>query len=211
MILTAFLDESGTHGGDGTPENPGSATTVMAGMMGTALQWARFAGEIDALRRHYGFRTFHMKDFTHQTGEFEGWSRVRCQAFVNDFFPIIAPNRMMEGVTFRVDNAKFRSDYRGHGNPKRTRLDSAYGLCFRNCVLHLANQAQARLGHHKKWEATRLHIVLESGHKNSGDAARIFDELREDFNAINSRFLAPYALWQRTKALSLWWATFWLT
>jgi hypothetical protein len=37
-----------------------------------------------------------------------------------------------------------------------------------------------RLDHHKKFYETRLHVVMESGHKNAGDAERIFYEVKKE-------------------------------
>jgi hypothetical protein len=63
ITLTAYFDESGTHGGDGSADHSTSPTLVMAGMMGTANQWMRFEADLAKLRRVYGFKVLHMLDF----------------------------------------------------------------------------------------------------------------------------------------------------
>jgi hypothetical protein len=95
----------------------------------------------------------------------------------------------MEGVTFRVDQAAYKVEYIAD-RPKKPQLDTAYGLCFRNCVLHCLLEAERRLGHGKRWDKTRLHIVAELGHKNAGDAQRIFNELKTESAKVGNHTLA---------------------
>jgi hypothetical protein len=45
LIYTAYLDESGTHGG--------SPATVMGGVMASARQWADFAKQFDRVKKGY--------------------------------------------------------------------------------------------------------------------------------------------------------------
>jgi hypothetical protein len=49
-------------------------------------------------------------------------------------------------------------------------LDTKYGFCFRGCLTHLLQ--------HIKSPDNTLNIVMESGHRNSGDARRIFDQVK---------------------------------
>jgi hypothetical protein len=67
VIFTAYLDESGTHGG--------SPITLMSAFLGSARQWQNFEKDYVKLRRIYGFSVFHAKDWRDTDGEFEGWSR----------------------------------------------------------------------------------------------------------------------------------------
>jgi hypothetical protein len=189
VILTAYLDESGTHGGDGSIDNPASPTLVMAGMMGTAAQWVRFESDFAAVRRQYGFKTLHMLDLKKAQKEFAGWDAIKQISFFNDFGRIISSDRIMEGVTFRLDRASYQDEYIAD-RPKKPQLDSAYGLCVRTCILHLLLEAERRLGHDKRWEKVRLHVVLESGHKNSGDAVRVFNDLKAESARANNYTLA---------------------
>ena len=189
VILTAYLDESGTHGGDGSAKNPASPTLVMAGMMGTASQWARFEVDFAKLRRHYGFRVLHMLDFKKVQKEFAGWDNIKRMEFLRDFGAIIRSDKIMEGVTFRLDHNAYRNEYIAV-RPNKPQLDSAYGLCFRTCMLHFLLDAERRLGHGKRWDQTRLHVVLENGHKNRGDALRIFEELKTESAKAGNHTLA---------------------
>jgi hypothetical protein len=64
MIITSYMDESGTHGG--------SPATAMAAIMGNVAQWSRFQMEMDKLKKRYGFKVFHTKKFKAKAGDFRG-------------------------------------------------------------------------------------------------------------------------------------------
>lgn len=168
VILSAYFDESGTHGG--------SPITVMAGFMGNVSQWGRFEKELTRLKAAYGFRIFHATSLKSRKGEFAGWSKDRCLSLVFELANAVG-NLLMEGVTMRLSNPEFHRDYRSDA-PKKVRLDTAYGLAFRGCLLHLVTEAQRRLGHHRKFEGTSLDVILEQGHRHSGDAERVFNEVK---------------------------------
>jgi hypothetical protein len=76
-----------------------------------------------------------------------------------------------------LDNESYEKAYKGENKPAKVRLDSRYGLCFRQCMLVFARETIKRK-YRKKWP--HLHIVMEAGHPNFGDAERIFLELKRD-------------------------------
>jgi hypothetical protein len=47
-------------------------------------------------------------------------------------------------------------------------------------------EAFRRLGHHKKFGETVLHVIAESGHRHAGDARRVFDEVKAELKALNA-------------------------
>ncbi len=61
---------------------------------------------------------------------------------------------------------------------KKTRRDSAYGLCFRMCVTKLT-----KLIRHlpRPREDQRISFIVESGDKNVSDALRIFQEMKNGY------------------------------
>ena len=179
MILTAYLDESGTHAG--------SPATVMAGIMGHAKQWQRFEAEIRSLKRDYGFGVFHSKRFRAAQDEFKTWSGQKDRAFIAALGKSAAS--LIEAATCTLTNAAYDQFYRGDQTPRRVRLDSKYGLCFRYLLNHFALEAIRRFGSHKRFAKTRLHLVLEAGHKNTGDAERIFHELKQELRGTGSNLL----------------------
>jgi hypothetical protein len=171
VILTAYLDESGTHG-----ESP---HTVMGGMLANAQQWERFEQNFRRLKKKHGFEIFHTKKFKKRGGDFKGWSNEQCLALIADLAPLTA-TAFTEGVTFLLENAAYDAEYKASETPRRLRLDSKYGLCFRNCMLFFALEALKRV---HRGRLPTLNFVLESGHKNFGDALRIFNETKAELKA----------------------------
>jgi len=132
LILTAYLDESGTHGD--------SPVTVMAGALGTVRQWSRFQKIFDRLKRDHQFETFHSKEFVQRTGRFSGWSPERCIALLKDL-AISTEGTFTDGVVMIFENAAYEEEYRNGDKPRRLILDSKYGLCFRQCLYYFMLQA----------------------------------------------------------------------
>jgi hypothetical protein len=65
MILTSYLDESGTHGGD---------LTVMAGFLGDARQWRKFEKRTTKLFARFRVDIFHTIDVRRTDKDFGGWT-----------------------------------------------------------------------------------------------------------------------------------------
>lgn len=168
VILTSYMDESGTHAG--------SPVTVMAAVLGNIGQWSRFQCKLDRLKKTYGFKTFHTKKFKAKAGDFSGWPDDKCLSLIAEL-SYLTGQSLMHGSVFSISEElylKLQADM-----PPKVRVDSRYGLCFRICLLNQIVEIDRRLSHHKKYGETRLNIVLESGHKNAGDVVRIFEEERE--------------------------------
>ena len=185
VILTAYLDESGTHAG--------SSITVMGCFMGNARQWAKFQIELDRLKRSYGFRVFHASRFKSRQGEFDGWKDAKCAGLIHDLTEAVG-QILMAGVTSEIGNDDFKHHYRNGDKPRRVRLDTAYGLSFRSCLSHCVHEAVRRLGHHPKFSQTKLHVVLENGHRHSGDARRVFGEIKAELDTQGIRLLNTFTL-----------------
>jgi hypothetical protein len=168
MILTAYLDESGTH--DGSP------VTIMGGILGRADQWARFETQFERIKKKHGFNVLHTKKFRRRAGDFKGWSSDACLNLINDLAPITVDS-FADLLVMILDNQTYETEYRQGFKPNKVRLDSKYGLCFRNCVTHCLEQAYKR---RLRKKLPHLHIVLESGHANAGDAERIFSEMKKE-------------------------------
>ncbi len=95
----------------------------------------------------------------------------------------------METITVSLSNTDYDDYYRGKDNPRRLRLDTKYGLCFRFALLNFAIKALKRLGTHKRFKETVLNIVMEDGHKNAGDAVRVFGEMAKELRGIGVNLL----------------------
>jgi hypothetical protein len=55
VILTAYMDESGTH--------DGSSYTTMSAVLANVAQWEMFEANFNKIRAEFGFRIFHTKKF----------------------------------------------------------------------------------------------------------------------------------------------------
>jgi hypothetical protein len=76
VILTAYLDESGTHSD--------SPVTIMAGVLANAEQWTLYEAEFSELKLKHGFRIFHTKKFKRRTGDFKGWHPFQQAVLILD-------------------------------------------------------------------------------------------------------------------------------
>jgi hypothetical protein len=130
-----------------------------------------------------------MLDLKKNQGEFRGRGYAKTTAFLKDMAAIIEVDKIMEGVTFRLDRAAYQREYIAD-RPRKPRLDTEYWLCFRNCVLHCLLEAERRLGHDKRWDKTRLRVILELGNKHAGDAERILHEIKAESAKVGNYTLA---------------------
>jgi hypothetical protein len=174
MLLTAYLDESGTH--DASP------ISVMAGYLGTDTQWRAFDSDWSALLQTAGVRHMHAVDLFKRTKQFKDWPAERVNAFAVQVDGVIA-RHMQVGFSVIIRDDDYRKIYVEGPRPRRSRLDSKYGVCFRACLafapsyiaseLQLAGEAQQR-------QETTINFVLEDGHRNVGDARRLYDLFKAD-------------------------------
>jgi hypothetical protein len=188
LIFTAYFDESDTHGP--------APDMIMAAFLGSARQWELFGRKIKALQRRDGFTVFHSKKFRASVGEFEDWSLDKCRRLTNDLAVAIRDG-LREGVTITLPRALYEAEYRGGHVPKGMRLDSQYGVCFRACLYQLIHILAKDKKNHK------LHVVIEDGHKNVGDAVRIFGEIKAEFAAIGFNILGTVTIAKKTECWPL--------
>ena len=181
VILTSYMDESGTHGG--------SAATIMGAMLGSVAQWQRFENSVAKLQAQYGFRTLRMKEFRHKSGQFSKWSDHKCLSLSREMAQLTSAG-LMHGSVFTLTEKDYVEQYRDGPNDPKLRLDSRYGLCFRFCLIQQALEAISRLGSHKKFDRTKLNVVAECGHRNAGDAVRIFFEEKKSLQKEGIDLLA---------------------
>lgn len=174
MIFTAYLDESGTH--------DGSNATIMGGFMGAFPEEVILGRRLRALQYHYGFTIFHATEFKNRKGEFQGWSDERGLALIQDMTDMVATSRSSI-VIATLPNDRYRAEYRNASRPKKVTLDSAYGLCFRMCLVHFLKKMETRAPVRKY--GSKLNVILEHGHPNAGDAKRIFEETRQNTMALH--------------------------
>jgi hypothetical protein len=173
MDFTAYFDESGTH--------DGAEVSGMAGFVGNLRQWRKFEKRVTKLFARYRVDVFHTIDVRRTYKDFEGWTVDRKIEFLDEFQHII--NETLESGVAAFIRTEDYAYYKGLAWPKRTRWDSKYTLLFRACLAQTVDV----VGHLHSTIEPKLHIVLEDGHKNAGDAIRIYE-------LVQSRLPLPRAL-----------------
>jgi hypothetical protein len=186
VIFTAYLDEADTHG-----PNP---TIIMAAFLGHAYQWRRFEAKLAKIQKEYGFKIFHAKDFKSRNGDFKGWDEKKRARLIGDFSQLI-DTTLTSGMAVHLEYDRYLSEYKSPPIPKRMRLDSHYGACFRVCMSRIMQLLRERGGQDS------LHVVLERGHRNAGDCERIFHEFKTMGTQQLFAGLATFALQDKKAAI----------
>lgn len=173
MKLTAYFDESGTHGG---------TIALMAGFSADKRQWKKFEKRTAKLFLRFGVKVFHGVDWLRGEKDFRNWPIDRKIEFLDELQHIAN-----ETLRFGVVSVLTYEDYKWYCDlpwPKRVRKDSMYTLLFRGCVAATMDAAE------KQTEGEyELNLVLEHGARNANDAQRIYDEIRRRIGnptALNS-------------------------
>ena len=164
MIVTVYIDESGTHG---------SGVTILGGWVGRLGQWATFDPKWVKLLKRNGLTYFHSRKMRGTKDEFRGWTRSRKFEFTQQAASLALKN-LEFGFTISVVDDAYQDHYIAGHRPREIPLDSAYGLCFRYCLSLIPGFAKDAFGN----RTLDINFILEAGHKNAGDALRIFDKVK---------------------------------
>ena len=111
MCLTAYLDESGTHGD--------SAAVSVAGYLSTPDRWVEFSREWTDVRERFHIPFFHMTDFANSAKQFAGWDeemkRERLPLFLNviNKYTIASVGFVLPRVAFDYLISHDTADYMG--------------------------------------------------------------------------------------------------
>ena len=180
MIVTVYIDESGTHE---------SGYTILGGWVGRLGQWATFDPKWRALLKRNGLTHFHSKKMRQSKGEFKGWRIDQKRTFMAEAATLALKN-LEFGFTVVLKDELYRRLYQVEGSHTGGRLDSPYGLCFRHC-LSLASHHVIEAFKGKK--SLAIHFVMEAGHKNYGDAVRIFEVVKKSREANEQHLVQALA------------------
>jgi hypothetical protein len=163
VIVTVYIDESGTHG---------SGVTILGGWVGRLGQWATFDPKWVKLLKRNGLTYFHSKKMRATKDEFKDWTREHKFAFTQQAASLALKN-LEFGFTISVSDEAYEDHYVAGYRPREIPLDSPYGLCFRYCLSLIPGFAKDAFGDRD----LDINFVLEAGHKNAGDALRIFNKV----------------------------------
>jgi hypothetical protein len=164
MILTAYFDESGTHGG--------SDTCIMAGFVGSVAQWRKYEKRVGKLFRRSRVDVFHAIDVRRGDKDFKGWTVDRKVKFLDEFYHII--NETVElGVISILKEADYKY-YLELFRPRKAKAASRYAILFRSCLAALIERSSQK----EDWTKNihKLGIVVEDGCVNVNDAVRLHKE-----------------------------------
>jgi hypothetical protein len=168
VTFSAYYDESGTHGG--------SPATALAGLVGDALECARFEREWRKVLKNHQLTHVRAKHLFHRQGQHKGWGERQIHRLWADLLYVFQEHKYLTVTKTVLKHDDYRNFYIGDGPLKKERLDSKYALCVRTC-----------LHYHPVWlhdwygEAySEVSFILEAGHRNAGDAQRVFSEIKND-------------------------------
>jgi hypothetical protein len=164
VILTCYIDESGTHGG--------SPVTIMAGYVGRLGRWKSFDPKWNRFLEQNEVRPFfHSKEFKANKPPYRGWPQSKKYKFITRAAKIVSRHASF-GFSICLKNDEYRSIYR-HGPPLRSHIDSEYATCFRYClstIPHIAREAEGG-------NDIDLFFVLEDS-QHFGEAREVFQQIK---------------------------------
>jgi hypothetical protein len=155
MAMTAYFDESGTHG-------ESSPAVIVAGFGATVAQWNGCEKRLKKLFADYGIQRFHAKEWRQTKGEFRGWDFQKKGHFLSRLLKI-TDEQMSFGVAGVMHPVDYQKYYRDQPFPRGVRPDTAYGICFRTALV------RSFLDCGDRPEDWPLNVVLELGHPNWQD------------------------------------------
>jgi hypothetical protein len=164
VVLVCYLDDSG--------KDPQSSITTLAGFAANDKQWEAFEMEVEPVFAKYQVSILHAKDLYHTDGEFEGWKRLKKQAFVAQIAQVMA-----RYIPVGYSHSALKSTYLAHASdraPQRT--STPYAFCF-NRILDWVLR-DFRVGQIANTEGVAF--ILECGHEHNPDAQRCFYAVRKE-------------------------------
>ncbi len=168
----------------------------MAAYLGHSYQWRRFETKLARIQAKHGFKIFHAKEFKPGAGEFRGWSDDRKAALIRDFTALVEEN-LTQGIAVHLEHDRYVNEYKAPPVPKKMRLDTHYGVCFRTClaqIIHILEQRRNR---------DRVHVVLEHGHPNAPDCKRIFDDFKKLLESEGRNIFETFSVQEKKACMPL--------
>lgn len=175
-MVTGYFDDSGTSAKD--------SVVVVAGYIGSVVQWQKFDREWGSLLSKYGVTVMHRADLESSWGEFVGWKPEKRKEFVKKAHQIIK-RRTYVAIGTAVVKADFEELF--PGILKRF-YGGAYGFCAILCL------SSAKAWFDKKHQKDPIDWVFEQGTEGSGQISLLFDavsknvKMRNDFKLGNWSF-----------------------
>src|ERR1700694_1258085 len=104
MVMTAYFDESGTHGEE-------SPVVTIAGFIANENQWSSYQGDLSQLLAEYEVKVFHARKFRTGKGDFKRWPMQRRARF-NSLFLKLADDHLAYGLAMILRPEDYENIYR---------------------------------------------------------------------------------------------------
>ena len=178
MNFTGYIDESDTHGP--------APDVVMSAMLSTTGRWERCSRALTRIQRNFGFTIFHATEFRALRGEFEGWSAEKCFDLYMEFGRLGAAH-LTECFTVSLSYETYKTYFLDR-RPQKMHRTSQYGICFMGVLDGLMRNVMSH------GPQSKLSVVVEDGHKNAKDTARLFEDRKRRLDAAGIDLLLSHRL-----------------
>ena len=149
IMLSAYLDESGTHGD--------SRVMCVAGLLYKREQMEPLDSEWKEALSSAGVRYFHAVESSQLRGEFKGWERRKEDQLYRKLVGIVKGRACGGAVAYMTSEEQF-DEYRKSWSWEY----GQYTTCVYACVRLLLDTAE-------KLDDGRVDLTIESGHKDMGE------------------------------------------
>jgi hypothetical protein len=178
MLFTGYIDESDTHGS--TPD------ITMSAMLSTAGRWERCDRAYARVRKSFGFEIFHATDFKSLHGEFENWSLQMCVSLLVELGQL-GFDHLTECFTVHCKYETYKTHFLDK-KPAKMHRTSQYGICFMSALDSMMRVILQQGTQHK------LSIIVEDGHNNAPDTARLFKDRKDRLERAGIGMLLSHTL-----------------
>jgi Protein of unknown function (DUF3800) len=165
---------------------------VMSAMLSTAGGWERCSRDWARIQRTFGFTVFHATEFRALRGEFEGWSAEKCFDLYMEFGQLGATH-LTECFTISLPYETYKTHFLDR-RPQKMHRTSQYGICFMGVLDGLMRTV---ISHGPQ---SKLSVVVEDGHKNAKDTARLFDDRKRRLDTAGIDLLRSHALEKKERS-----------
>ncbi len=201
LTITSYFDASGgvEHSG-----------IIVAGYISTIAEWQRFDVEWRKVLREFNVCYFHMKEFAHSVGEFDGWrgDEPRRRRFINALIGVLS-KYAKAGFACMVKDSVW--DSMNGIYPLAELYGCPYVLCGRDCV----NKSYV-WGRGKKYTQGQIRTVFDNGDKGKGHLIRVVEEAQKatplfehamphqtnDSHGVTPLQASDFAAWELLKAIT---------
>ncbi len=178
MLFTAYMDESDTHGRE--------PNITISAMLSTAGRWERCARAYARLRGELNFSVFHGTEFRGLQGEFKDWPVEDCLKLLNGMGELVAAH-VTEVFTVHCRYETYKTHFLDK-RPQKMGGISQLGICFMGALDGMMRKVLDQGTHHK------LSVVMEDGHPNAPDTARLFRDRKARLERAGTDILGSHTL-----------------